>query len=74
MIHCWELNGDVGEGSFVNDMKMILKSRILKRLIGFEAHHDGFKLSNSLEWSVVAFVGGEKDCERLEAPHDYFFK
>jgi hypothetical protein len=32
-------------------MKMILKSRNLKRVLGLKVHHDGFKLIDYLEWS-----------------------
>ena len=40
-----------------DEMKLILKSRKPKRLIGQILHHDGSKQPNSIEWlSVVAYV------------------
>jgi hypothetical protein len=33
-----------------NEMKLILKSRKPKRLMGMKAYHHGFKSTNSLEW------------------------
>ena len=32
------------------EMKLISKSRKLKRLLGLKVHHDGFKPIDSLEW------------------------
>ena len=34
----------------MNEMKLGLKSRKPKRLMGFEVHQEGFKPANSLEW------------------------
>ena len=43
--------GDLEKCSW-NEMKLVLKSRKLKRLLGLKVHHNGF---NSLEWrSAVA--------------------
>lgn len=40
-----------------NEMKLILKSRKLERLMGLKVHQDGFKPTNFVEWlSAVASV------------------
>ena len=42
----------IGSTNFI-EMKLILKSGKPKRLMGFKAHHDGFKPIDSLEWWSV---------------------
>ena len=34
----------------INEMKLILKFKKLKRLMALKVYHDGFKSTNSLDW------------------------
>lgn len=55
---CWEhpyIFGSKCLRATYNEMKLILKSEKVKRLMGLKIHQDGSKPTNSLEWlSVVA--------------------